>query len=780
MWRTATIFISSTFKDMHLERDIVQMEVLPRLREKFSKYKIAVRTVDLRWGIQSKTTEEDAEARILSVCMNEIERSRPFFVGLLGYRYGWIPSYDIINRKLNEQSISVTEMEFLNSTSTPFKNNCIYGIRSERKGYPDEYYETDPQKIDKISALRTKVASDENAFSTFEYDLQYDGDLEEKLFTSLSDSISKVFNIDNLPSCPEDFFDCHILDNLVGEYLYMQARELSEQENRFTERLLLQHSYIIYNDPDNRRSLLFTNLSGQLALNGKHLIYYNNSLNNSSNKEMELLNYIAYKLSGFIDADFTEIKKDIGVSKVLGVSTVVRNDNIWLLKKIERLILECQKRGIAPILVVDGFEKIISNRQLWLEILAKFRSFIIYSPEKLEIPGVEYYSIPPADKECIRNYIEGYYSKYHKELHHKVVEVLVNRTEYLKTNKKEWLDVALYWILNLGREDFMMISDMPQPNEEDKIESYFVELVNGFSDDVCEMMKGLVKKSEEVFGYSILEALNYIATSRFGLRDSDLELLLNPDWDYINFSKFRMWFSPFLKESYGDKRWNFTDNKFKEIIRAQAGDEQSIYRHMALSKILLTLDVKDPVRRTDLFLHLLASGQYGKCGEIINAEDVYYIHEIRAILHQLDNRQFLSLMEGIMRECEIDVSLVVAAHIYLYLMASRINEDMDLRRKFISLVVNKVDLDNGNINEYTFESFSVTLGDMVLRLKQTDSGSDLLKWCCEKHCKCVTLWAQKYPSQKSTNARNVVLYTTSSYYMGIGDFDNANKYFSLM
>ena len=780
MWRTATIFISSTFKDMHHERDIVQMAVLPRLREKFSKYKIAVRTVDLRWGIQNKTTEEDAEARILSICMKEIERSRPFFVGLLGYRYGWIPSYDIINRKLNEQCISVTEMEFINSYSTTFKSNCIYGIRSERKGYPDEYYETDPQKIDKITALRTKVASDENAFLTFEYDLKSNGDLEEKLFASLSDSISKVFDIDNLQGCPEDCFDCRALDNLVEENLYTQAGELSEQENRFVQRLLLQHSYIICNDPDNRRSLLFTNLSGYLARNGEYLIYYNNSLNNSSNKEMELLNYIAYKLSEFIDADFTEIKKDIGVSKILGASTVVRNDNMRLLGEIEELLLECKKRRIAPILVVDGFDKIISNRQLWLEMLAKFRSFIIYSPEKFEIEGVEYYSIPPADKEYVKNYIEDYYGRCHKELHHKVVEALINRTEYLKTDKKEWLDVALYWILNLGREDFMMISDMPQPNEEDKIESYFVELVNGFSDDVCDMMKGLVKKSEKVFGNSILEALNYIATSRFGLRDSDLELLLHPDWDYVNFSKFRMWFSPFLKESYGDKRWNFTDNRFKEIIRAQAGDERSIYLHMALSKILLPLDFKDPVRITDLFMHLLASGQYGKCGDIINAEDVHYIYEIRAILHQLDNRQFLSFIEGIMGECEINVSIVVTAHIYLYLMAGRINKEMDLRYKYISMVLDKIDMDSGNMNEYTFESYSVMLGDMVLRLKQTNSCLDLLKRCCEKHCKCVILWTQKYPSQKSTNARNVAIYTTASYYMGIGDFENANRYFSLM
>ena len=96
------------------------------------------------------------------------------------------------------------------------------------------------------------------------------------------------------------------------------------------------------------------------------------------------------------------------------------------------------------------------------------------------------------------------------------------------------------------------------------------------------------------------------------------------------------------------------------------------------------------------------------------------------------------------------------------------------------MVLDKIDMDSGNINEYTFESYSVMLGDMVLRLKQTDSCSDLLKRCCEKHCKCVTLWAQKYPSQKSTNARNIALYSTASYYMGIGDFDNANKYFSLM
>ena len=44
--------------------------------------------VDLRWGV---TDEQKAEGAVLPICLAEIELSRPYFIGLLGERYGWVP-----------------------------------------------------------------------------------------------------------------------------------------------------------------------------------------------------------------------------------------------------------------------------------------------------------------------------------------------------------------------------------------------------------------------------------------------------------------------------------------------------------------------------------------------------------------------------------------------------------------------------------------------------------------------------------------------------------------
>ena len=117
------IFISSTFKDMHSERDVLVREVFPRLREAFAPRGIHIVDIDLRWGV----TEEEAErGKVLEICLDEIERSRPFFVGLLGERYGWVPPspskelpYDVPNEprfdwlKNSEAGHSVTALEII-------------------------------------------------------------------------------------------------------------------------------------------------------------------------------------------------------------------------------------------------------------------------------------------------------------------------------------------------------------------------------------------------------------------------------------------------------------------------------------------------------------------------------------------------------------------------------------------------------------------------------------------------------------------------------------------
>jgi len=84
-WRTVRVFVSSTFRDMHAERDYLGRIVFPELRERCVKRKLHLVDLDLRWGV----TEEEAEqGKVLEIILDEINRSRPFFIAILGERYG--------------------------------------------------------------------------------------------------------------------------------------------------------------------------------------------------------------------------------------------------------------------------------------------------------------------------------------------------------------------------------------------------------------------------------------------------------------------------------------------------------------------------------------------------------------------------------------------------------------------------------------------------------------------------------------------------------------------
>jgi len=85
IWKTARVFISSTFRDMHAERDHLVSVVFPKLRERLERYRIYLDDIDLRWGV----TQEQAESgHALDICLHAIDECRPFFIGILGERYG--------------------------------------------------------------------------------------------------------------------------------------------------------------------------------------------------------------------------------------------------------------------------------------------------------------------------------------------------------------------------------------------------------------------------------------------------------------------------------------------------------------------------------------------------------------------------------------------------------------------------------------------------------------------------------------------------------------------
>ena len=114
--RQIRVFISSTFRDMQAERDHLIKIIFPQLRKLCEQRGVTWSEVDLRWGI---TSEQSAEGQVLPICLEEIQRCKPYFIGLLGERYGWIP--DVIDAQLmkreawlqEHQQRSVTELEIL-------------------------------------------------------------------------------------------------------------------------------------------------------------------------------------------------------------------------------------------------------------------------------------------------------------------------------------------------------------------------------------------------------------------------------------------------------------------------------------------------------------------------------------------------------------------------------------------------------------------------------------------------------------------------------------------
>ena len=117
--REIRVFLSSTFRDFMQERDRLVKEVFPELRRKARERGVEVVDVDLRWGI---TEEESRQGKVIPICLGEIDRCRPYFVGMLGERYGWIPPADqyspeVIERqpwlKEHRGGVSVTELEIL-------------------------------------------------------------------------------------------------------------------------------------------------------------------------------------------------------------------------------------------------------------------------------------------------------------------------------------------------------------------------------------------------------------------------------------------------------------------------------------------------------------------------------------------------------------------------------------------------------------------------------------------------------------------------------------------
>ena len=203
--REIRLFVSSTFRDLEAERDRLVVDAFPRIRRECAQRGVAFTEIDLRWGI----TDEEARAyRVMKVCLDEVDRCTnypPFFIGIVGNRYGWIPEqvdwehtkesvdgiYEFSHRHVGK-SITELEIQFGVLERPEMQKNAFFYLLAERG-------EQDPQQVALRTLIRQSAANVRDCVRTPE-------ELAELVVEDISAAIEGRFPLVAKPSRIEQVF----------------------------------------------------------------------------------------------------------------------------------------------------------------------------------------------------------------------------------------------------------------------------------------------------------------------------------------------------------------------------------------------------------------------------------------------------------------------------------------------------------------------------------------------------------------------------------------------
>lgn len=148
--RTVRVFISSTFRDMQEDRDYLVKFVFPELRRRCRQRQVEFVEVDLRWGITDRQAER---GETLPRCLQIINVCRPYFIGILGERYGSVPTTKKIPADLFKAQPWLKEHADASVTELEIMHGVLNNPEMKHRAF---FYFRDPSYIKKIPREKRK------------------------------------------------------------------------------------------------------------------------------------------------------------------------------------------------------------------------------------------------------------------------------------------------------------------------------------------------------------------------------------------------------------------------------------------------------------------------------------------------------------------------------------------------------------------------------------------------------------------------------------------------
>ena len=447
----------------------------------------------MRWGV---TEEEARSGKVLSVCLNEIENSHPFFIGLLGSRYGYAPEMSEIekNPELKERypwvvedisdGLSITEMEM------------EYGVLRNAADIDAAFFikQSDlPDDNPKLTSLKAKIRN-QKQYPVAEYSTI------EQLCKQAEDELRRIL-------------DRHFPETEITPLDRERTAQRAYINSRHANYLKRQSYCDIIDDfvHSDEQNLVFTGDSGV----GKSALLANWVKENENNDDFNIIYHFVG--NSFSDNNYEGILSHF-CDEIIDIYHLEKreNNNEKIEEETQLLINFVAEQEKPLVIIIDGINQIITHQNekllIWLPFAnnkVKFIFSTLVVDETMRVfeqRGYRVETVLPLSSNDREHFVVGYLSNYGKRLSKNQLRRIVNDTENINTLV---LKSLLDELICFGSYEHL----------DSRIEHYLsAPSITDFFDRVLARMEDDYSANEDL----VRHALTLIAVSERGLSEDEL------------------------------------------------------------------------------------------------------------------------------------------------------------------------------------------------------------------------------------------------------------------
>ena len=639
VWKKYLIFISSTFRDMDAERDIIKFDVQHRLNERYRKKCIQFQFIDLRIGVNTEGLEEEkAENEVLEICLSNIDKARPFFIALIGNRYGWIPDQErwkfIFDRLNKEKRVlingsskkSVTELEILYGAignNGEHLDHSLFFFRDENsyKGMPEHILaDYDDNKNSRIS-VETQNLLNNNLNNLKERIVSIS---EQLNFSGICHHYSLQWNAKN-NACEgtEKFADlvydalCTEIDKEIGEMTSDITWQKEEEMNI---------AYLLQCNTDGKPTLSEYDRLLELSLRHPRLCI---TAPTGWGKEVlmaQLFHYYSQKENTICLAAFAGISPYSQtitpilirwvqqLQKSAGENPIEMENDDKNYPKIKRLFFEAvrkyKEKGIDIVTFLGNisfFEK-VRHQDIFLTWTNSDCKLIATAlPENAEQiennrSGIYIYPLKAGGEKDHLLIVQSYERLFNVSLPAAVTHKIT--TEQGNTPLRIALIMTL--LANFSARNMLEIRESDNgASEMEKINTYIEKLYDEAPKSDTALFFFVLHHLCEGLGYGpeYEEMVRFIILSPNGLRESEMERLAPETFHMLHFRTLAFLLKEFIFEHPFSHRWYLRKDINPDEIITHESERQLYYKK--LEQVTATLEEDDPQKKSMLFYYAI-------------------------------------------------------------------------------------------------------------------------------------------------------------------------------